>query len=263
MANEIRTSIPLKGDTYYRPNNFATQDEQNSHDDRQRRMVNYQVTDYVEKNDLICFGIASHETEEWLPGWTPKAQRDLDILSSWFPRSKANEMIMRPCQKSDWNMTNYASRAQVRCVLAIAAIRELPIKSFYARCWITYAYMLFFLSRGTGRGLRFERPIVMYNHQFESRALLNYPDMFWSNLTRILPKTPMPTPDAHREWRVRQTPVYHQYHKTCYRYRLRKPRYVPWDGSQSQPVMPFLHDLGSDVINGTFKRQCASTPQCR
>jgi len=73
MANEVKTVIPLKDGKTYRPTNFATQDDQNAHDDRQRRMVNYQVTDYVQNNDLICFGLSSHETEEWLPSWTPKA----------------------------------------------------------------------------------------------------------------------------------------------------------------------------------------------
>lgn len=262
MAHEIRTTIPLKDGAQYRPTNFATQDEQNAFDDRQRRMVNYQVTDYVQNNDLICFGLSSHEIEEWLPTWTPKAQRDIDIITSWFPRSRANELLVRPCQKSDFNWTNYATRAQVRCLLGLAVIRELPIKNFYVRCWITYAYLLTFLSRGTGRGLRHNKPIVMYNHQFHSRALSNYPDLFWWNMTRILPRNP-PVPDPHREWRTRQTPVYHQYHKTCYRYRMRKPRYIPWDGSMNQPVMPYLHDTGTDVINGTFKRNCSSTPQCR
>ena len=55
-------------------------------------MVNYQVTDYVENNELICFGLSAHEVKEWLPEWTPKAQKELDILSSWFPRKAYNEM---------------------------------------------------------------------------------------------------------------------------------------------------------------------------
>ena len=102
----------------------------------------------------------------------------------------------------------------------------------------------------------------MYNHRFHQRALQNYPDLLWWNLTRTLPKNP-PVPDAHKEWRVRQTPVFHQYHKTCYRYRMRKPRYVPWDGSQNQPVMPYLIDTGTDVINGTFKRNPNTTAQLK
>ena len=85
------------------------------------------------------------------------------------------------------------------------------------------------------------------------------PDLFFWNCTRVLPKNP-PVPDAHREWRTRQHPVYHQYHKNVYRYRFRKPRYVQWDGSMNQPVMPYMHDNGTDVANGTFKRNCNTVP---
>mgnify|MGYP006889531406 CR=1 FL=1 len=222
-------------------------------------MVNYQVTDYVENNDLICFGLSSHEVEEWMPKWTPKALREIEIVKSWFKREDVEDMFIRPASKSDWNWTSYATRAQVRIVLGLAAIRELPIKNFYTRCWVTYAYMHFFVFNGIGRGFQVQRPLYVYNNHFHTRAMANYPDFFWWNVTRVLPRNP-PVPDAHREWRVRQTPVYHQYHKTVYRYRLRKPRYIPWDGSMNQPVMPFLHDDGTDVINGTFRRNCNSTP---
>ena len=193
-------------------------------------MVNCQIPDYVQDNDLVCFGLSSHEVEEWMPSWTPKAQKDIDILQSWFPKDRYDEMLVRPCTRSDWNPTSYSTRAQLRCGLAIAVIRELPIKSFYVRCGIVYGYMLFFLANGTGRGLRDERPITFYNNQYIMRALLNYPDLFWMNLTRVLPKNP-PVPNAHREWRYRQNPVFHQYHRTAYRYRFRKPRYIDWDGS--------------------------------
>ena len=170
--------------------------------------------------------------------------------------------VTRPVYKSDFNWTNYASRAQLRCLLGLLAIRELPIKSFYMRVGLSYAWITYFLLRGNGRGLRNNRPIVMYNHPMHAKALINYPDLFFWNCTRVLPKNP-PVPDAHREWRTRQNPVYHQYHKNVYRYRYRKPRYVQWDGSMNQPVMPYMHDNGTDVANGTFKRNCNSTPQLK
>jgi hypothetical protein len=52
-------------------------------------------------------------------------------------------------------------------------------------------------------------------------------------------------------------------HKNVYRYRFRRPRYVQWDGSMNQPTMPYMNDTGTDVINGTFKRNCNSTPQLK
>ena len=143
-----------------------------------------------------------------------------------------NEVITRPAHKSDFNWTNYATRAQLRVVLGYLVIRELPIKNFYIRAWLTYAYMVFFIAKGIGRGLRSKTPIVMYNHPNNAKALINIPDLYYWNLTRILPKNP-PVKDAHTEWRMRQTPVFHQYHKNVYRYRWRKPRYIPWDGTQN------------------------------
>lgn len=190
----------------------------------------------------------------------PRADPALQ-LRSWFPRRDLSA-VTRPTYESDFNWTDYATRAQVRCLLGLGFIRELPIKSFNVRCVLAYVWIIYFLIRGTGRGLRFNRPIVLYNHPFNSKALLNYPDLFYWNLAKILPKTPA-EPDAHREWRTRQQPVYHQYHKTVYRYRMRKPRYVQWDGSMSQPTLPFLHDFGTDVNNGTFRRNVNTTPQLK
>ena len=193
--------------------------------------------------------------------WSPKAEHDLAILRSWFPYKKMEE-VTRPVFRSDFNWTNYASRAQLRCVLGLMFIRELPIKNFYVRCWLAYGWIIYFILRGVGRGLYNTRPIILYNHGIHAKALVNYPDLLYWNLTRVLPKNP-PVPDAHLSWRMRQTPVYHMAHKNVYRYRLRKPRYVQWDGSMNQPVMPYLHDRGTDVLNGTFKRNCNSTPQLK
>lgn len=196
-----------------------------------------------------------------MPTWTPEAERQLAILRSWFPRRKMEE-ITRPVYRSDFNWTNYASRAQVRVLLGLAVIRELPIKSFYTRCAISYLWCSYFVIRGLGRGLKFNRPIVLYNHSFNAKTLVNYPDLFYWNITRVLPRNP-PIPDAHREWRTRQNPVFHLAHKNVYRYRFRKPRFVQWDGSMNQPVIPYMNDNGTDVINGTFKRQSNSTPQLK
>ena len=183
-------------------------------------------------------------------------------MRSWFPRTQPDGVVTRPVYRSDFNWTNYATRAQLRCLLGLLFIRELPIKNFYVRCWLAYAWLIYFVLRGLGRGLKTSRPIVLYNHALHAKPLINYPDLFYWNLTKILPRNP-PVPDTHREWRTRQTPVFHQYHRTTYRYRFRKPRYVSWDGSQSQPVMPYMVDMGSEVINGTFKRNNNTTPQLK
>jgi hypothetical protein len=125
---------------------------QDAYDDLQRRKVNPQTSGYVQNGDLICFGIADHVLEEVMPTWTPEAERHFSILRSWFPRRKMEE-ITRPVYKSDFNWTNYATRAQVRCLLGLLFIRELPLKNFYTRVMISWAWITFFVVRGLGRGL--------------------------------------------------------------------------------------------------------------
>jgi hypothetical protein len=46
-----------------------------------RRKINYQQPEYVMNNELINFGLSSHETIELQPNWTPKAEKDLAIVS--------------------------------------------------------------------------------------------------------------------------------------------------------------------------------------
>ena len=44
------------------------------------------MSDYVQNNELICFGMSSHEFEERSFQWTPKALHDLAIVSTRPPR---------------------------------------------------------------------------------------------------------------------------------------------------------------------------------
>ena len=113
-----------------------------------------------------------------------------------------NEVVTRPVYKSDFNWTNYTTRAQLRCALGMLVIRELPIKNFYIRCWLAYAWGIYFVIRGLGRGLIYSRPIVMYNHAMHAKAQVNMPDLFYWVNCKVLPKNP-PQTDPHREWRTR------------------------------------------------------------
>jgi hypothetical protein len=166
-----------------------------------RRGINPQVANYVQDGELVCFGVSEHTLAEREFQWSPKAMHDMQVLKSWFPRRDLTA-ITRPAYKSDFDWTSYTTRAQVRVLLGLAVIRELPIKNFHVRCFLAYGWVCYFIIRGVGRGLRHNRPIVLYNHAFNAKALVNYPDLFNWTITRVLPKNP-PIPDAHREWRTR------------------------------------------------------------
>jgi hypothetical protein len=58
---------------------------QDAFDDLQRRKINFQKPEYVKNNDLVCFGLSSHEFEEMRPEWTPKAKKELEIVSLKIP----------------------------------------------------------------------------------------------------------------------------------------------------------------------------------
>jgi hypothetical protein len=49
-----------------------------------RRKINYQTPEYVMNNELICFGLSSHDSEEWKMSWTPQAEKDLAIVRITF-----------------------------------------------------------------------------------------------------------------------------------------------------------------------------------
>jgi len=165
-----------------------------------------------------------------LPKWSEKARDEIELMASWFDKKKADEHLVRPHFTSNWNPIVEDTRAQARLVLAGLFIRELPIKNFYVRSTIMYFYFTWFFYRMLGKGFRNTRPVVFYNNDHASKTLLNYPELFWFNMVRVLPTVPL-TPHVSKEWQLRQQPVFHQYHRNVYRYRFRKPRYVPWDGT--------------------------------
>ena len=49
-----------------------------------RRKINYQTPEYVMNNELICFGLSSHDSEERKMSWTPQAEKDLAIVRITF-----------------------------------------------------------------------------------------------------------------------------------------------------------------------------------
>ena len=224
-----------------------------------RKKMNYQRTEYSQNGELLCFGLSEHDLTEMMPKWSETAQKDINLLRSWFS-NKGEDLLARPAYKSDFNMNIDLWRAQLRFALGGLLIRELPIKNFFARVFIIYIYGCYFLGRGLSKGLRPEKPAVYYMTDYSIKPLLNRPDLFKWSLCRVLPKVPVVN-NVTKDWRARQQPVFHQYHRTTYRYRMRKPRYVPWDGTMSQPVMPFLIDDGTDVINGTFRRNPNTDPE--
>jgi len=122
--------------------------------------------------------------------------------------------------------------------------------------------LTYFIHRGLGQGVFSNNKAVFMMQPWALKMLQNRPDIYNAVLTRTPAKMPFQGTD-YRYWRNGQQPVYHQYHRCTYRYRMRKPRYVPWDGTQNQPIMPFFIDDSTGVINGTFRRNPNTNPQLK
>ena len=55
---------------------------QDAYDDLMRRKLNPQKPEYVQNNELVCFGVSEHTLEENIPQWNEKALTDFHIVST-------------------------------------------------------------------------------------------------------------------------------------------------------------------------------------
>lgn len=129
-----------------------------------RKKINWQRTEYAENGELVCFGLSEHTMEEYFGAkWSDKAMKDISVLKSWMNPNEPNKHLVRPSYDSTFNPISYDNRSQLRMLLGMAVIRELPIKNFYARSILLYFYGSWFVLRCLGKGWRTSRPIVFYN----------------------------------------------------------------------------------------------------
>lgn len=179
-----------------------------------------------------------------------------DLFKSYTP----DQLLPRPAHNSTFSELNHGARSKARFLIALALVRELPIKNFYARSFVVYFTLSYGIFSLFGRGHMQYRTKYYYDHPFFFKPLQNFPDLLWWTQARAVPSLFI-REDTHMNWRTWQTPVFHQVHRSTYRYRYRRPRYLPWDGTMSQPVMPYLHDHGTGVINGTWKFHTNTSPR--
>lgn len=210
--------------------------------------------------ELMCFGISEHILREYYPFWSDKAKKEMGLVYNLMKSYNIDQMLPRPSHNSTFNEMNHGTRSKLRYLLAIAFVRELPIKNFYARSFVVYFTLMWGVFSLFGKGHLEQKPKFLFNHSYFMKPLLNYPDLMWWTQARAVPSLYI-RENTHMNWRTWQTPIFHQYHRTVYRYRYRRPRYLPWDGTMSQPAMPFVHDAGTGVINGTWKFHGNTSPR--
>lgn len=120
-----------------------------------------------------------------------------------------------------------------------------------------FAFYMVFCSRFLARSWFYSETYAEEISNFEKKKLENLPDLRDALFTRIPPTRPA-SKDVHIEWKQHQKPVFYQYGPNATQYRLRKPRYVQWDGTMNMPILPFKNDQCTGVPNWTFSRNISN-----
>jgi hypothetical protein len=118
--------------------------------------------------------------------------------------------------------------------LSIFILRELPLKHFYARCFILGAGLWYY-------NYHFLRnfKIQAYMNERDERELKNYPLLNEIVTKRISTKNSSPTIQESDYWWGFQYPVFYHHHIKHYRYLWRTKREVQWDGTFNMPIFPY------------------------
>lgn len=155
-----------------------------------------------------------------------------------------------------WSDYDYTWEHYLRYIKAFGLfliLRELPLKNFYARCFIM----------GTGlyyanyHWFKFVGKTYVYANERDKRELQNYPRLNEIVTKRIANKEVSPTMLESDYWWIMQQPVFYHHHIKHYRYMFRVRREVPWDGTYNQPIFPYhlLNDRTGFVHAGLTEAQ--------
>ena len=174
--------------------------------------------------------MAEHKLKEELPEISQRLKKDIEFVSCYLSQlrlASQHDFTWRPTSNSTWNPQTSTYRMVLRSALLYMVLREMPIVNPWARAVIMFVSMSWFLASGVGRGLVATRPMIQSLGEWRYKRLLNIPDLLFLSHGNVVPSH-FPRNNPHLQWKTYQTPVYHEYHRTTYRYRMRRPRYVPW-----------------------------------
>jgi hypothetical protein len=130
-------------------------------------------------------------------------------------------------------------------------LRELPLRHFYARCFVVSTVLYYTNYHWWWLGGR----VVKYQNDRDKRELNNYPRLQEMVTKRISNRESSPTVQESDYWWQTQNPVFYHHHFKHFRYAMRVRREIPWDGTYNQPTMPyiFLNNRTGFVHNGLME----------
>ncbi len=137
---------------------------------------------------------------------------------------------------SDFNYMWEDSQKYIKAGLLYLFLRELPLKNFYARCFVVGASLWY----ANYHWFRFHDKAYKYAAARDEKEMNNYPRLRELVTKRIDSKTNSPTILESDHWYQFTTPTFYHHHFKHYRYLHRTRREVNWDGTYNMPTMPFM-----------------------
>jgi hypothetical protein len=126
-------------------------------------------------------------------------------------------------------------------------MRELPIRSFYARSFLMALYTIYMVTYHWRYVLTKNAP-EYYMTERDRDEFANYPLLEDIVLKRIDSRNKSPSMLESDYWWGFQSPVFYQSHFKHYRYIFRHSREVPWDGTYNQPIFPYMQSSARDLF---------------
>lgn len=152
---------------------------------------------------------------------------------------------------SDFDYTREHYIKYFKIFATILILRELPLKNFYARCFVVGACLHYFNYHWWRLGYQ----SFYYMNERDNRQFENYPRLREIVTKRISSRHISPTKSEADYWWQFQSPLFYHHHHKHYRYIFREKREVPWDGTYNQPIFPYhtLNDRTAFVHSGTLE----------
>lgn len=166
----------------------------------------------------------------------------------------------RPHTYSDWDHQKQGNIQRLKALLVVLAIRELPLRHFYARAAVVGVVWMYLVAYHW-RYFQIKVPPEYYWNDRDIKEYQNYPLLYEYVWKRITPKAISPVVAESDFWWIQQFPVFYQHHFKSYRYILRNRRVVPWDGTYNQPIFPYFNSNNRTLFvhNGCVEQPLPST----
>lgn len=263
QQNPPKTRIPLNDASKYGHLWFDNQEDLDAYDSLMRKKVYYQNSygpnmekDFVFNGEKTSFGIFSKDYQERVFQNSEKLNSQLNFINSLEKSPQVQEIMNRRYHSySTYDQTKAPLAKFGKLGLLWLVLRELPLRHFYARCFITGA-VFYYLAAHNWKFLPLlytaKEKTLYYTSKYDEQILDNMPMVRTYLTTRINSKVNSPGLPEYEQWMREHNQTFYMHHFKNYRYILRNRRVVPWDGTFNQPIFPYANnnDRSGLVHNG-------------